>query len=436
MSIRDLLVLGIVFGALPFVLRRPHYGVLLWSWLAFMNPHRMSWGIAYDFPVAMVAGLVTLFSVLVTSEPKKLPVTPVTVTLILFVIWMSISTVFAFSPDAMEGWEKMIKIQLIIFVIIMIMRTRERINQLVWVIVLSLGYFGVKGGVFTILTGGNFRVWGPPGSFIEGNNELALALLVVLPLVGYLYTQEQRKWIKWGLLVSMPLILLSVLGSYSRGAFVGLACMLVIMWLKSRRKFLIGSVTTLVLLGSISFMPEQWQERMETTTTYQEDASAMGRINSWWFAYNLAMDRPLTGGGFGTFEPDLFLIYAPNPFDFHDAHSIYFEVLAEHGFVGLFLFLLLGFLALRNGSWIMRHTAGREDLEWANRLASAVQVGLVGFAAAGAFLGLAYYDLPYNLIAILVVVRGIVSKQLEQEAEALEERGRFQDQRSGGYSAL
>ena len=49
-----------------------------------------------------------------------------------------------------------------------------------WVMALSIGFFGVKGGIFTVVGGGENMVWGPPGSFIEGNNELALALIMVL----------------------------------------------------------------------------------------------------------------------------------------------------------------------------------------------------------------------------------------------------------------
>jgi hypothetical protein len=36
---RDILVTLIVFGALPFVFKRPYIGVLLWVWISVMNPH-------------------------------------------------------------------------------------------------------------------------------------------------------------------------------------------------------------------------------------------------------------------------------------------------------------------------------------------------------------------------------------------------------------
>ena len=135
-------------------------------------------------------------------------------------------------------------------------------------------------------------------------------------------------------------------------------------------------------------MPDHWFERMGSIQTFDQDMSAMGRINAWWFAWNLAQDHPITGGGFRTFTPELFQIYAPDPNHFVDAHSIYFEVLGEQGFVGLLLFLILGLSALYTGGWIVRRTKRDPELRWARDLAAMLQVSLVGYAAGGLFLGL------------------------------------------------
>ena len=58
---------------------------------------------------------------------------------------------------------------------------------------LSLGFYGVKGGIFTIVNGGVYRVQGPLGTFIGGNNEMALALVMTMPLMRYLQLQEQQQ---------------------------------------------------------------------------------------------------------------------------------------------------------------------------------------------------------------------------------------------------
>ena len=45
-------LLTIVFGSIPLILSRPFFGIIMWSWIAYMAPHRLTWGVAYDFPVA------------------------------------------------------------------------------------------------------------------------------------------------------------------------------------------------------------------------------------------------------------------------------------------------------------------------------------------------------------------------------------------------
>ena len=168
------------------------------------------------------------------------------------------------------------------------------------------------------------------------------------------------------------------------------------------------------MMPAIAFMPEEWATRMDSINTYEEDQSVQGRFNAWWMAYNLAKERPFTGGGFEIITEDLFFLYAPNPEDLHAAHSIYFQALGEHGFVGLGLYLLLGWLTWRTGSWIIRNTAKRKELHWAFALARMIQVSLIGFAVGGTFLSLLYFDVPYYLMAAMVVTRVLVEKELKK----------------------
>ena len=414
---RDIFLTVVIFGSIPLILARPYIGVLLWAWLGFMNPHRLAWGFAVQFPFAQAVAIATLIGMVFSREPKRVPLTRETGVLTLFVLWMLVTTFFAFNQiDAWQQWDKVWKIQLMVFVTMMLMRTPERLQALVWLIVLSLGFYGVKGGIFTILTGGDYRVWGPAGSFIGDNNEIALALLMVIPLMRYLQLCSERRWVRIGLTAAMILSTISVFGSHSRGALVGIVAMTSVLILKSRKRFALALLMAVALPIGLLIMPQKWYGRMETIRDYRQDVSAMGRINAWGFAYNLALDRPLVGGGFETFRGYLFDIYAPNPDDFHDAHSIYFEILAEHGFVGLFLFLTLAFFAWRSCSWQIKQARGHLELSDFGDLARMIQVSLVAYAVSGAFLGLAYFDLYYNLIAIVILSKALVQTGLEQLA--------------------
>jgi probable O-glycosylation ligase (exosortase A-associated) len=420
---RDLAVVLIVCASIPFIAMRPWIGVIVWSWLGYMNPHRLAWGFAYNYPFAQVIALVTVGSLVVAlfmSKEKLRAQGSLTLFLwIAFVVWMNFTTLFALVPDeAQIGWSRMIKIQFITFVTLFIMHGRERLYALVGIIALSLGFFGVKGGIFAVLTGGNNIVWGPPGSFIEGNNELGLALVMTVPLMWYLRLRLPWPVLRWPLLGAIGITALAILSTQSRGAFLAICAMVAFLWLKSPKKFWTGLALIVALPVLFSMMPESWYQRMGTIEDYQEDGSAMGRINAWHFAYNLAKAHPVTGGGFNTFTPELFERYAPNPDDFHDAHSIYFQVLGEHGFVGLFLFLSLLAAAFATGQRVIRRARDHPDLEWARDLAAMVQVSLIGYMVGGAFLGLAYFDLYYHLVAILLLLRYDVDAALAAQSAA------------------
>jgi putative inorganic carbon (HCO3(-)) transporter len=417
--LRDYLLYGLVFGALPFILWRPHIGILLWCVFSYMNPHRYSWGLAYDFPFAAVIAGATFAGLLLSREPKRIPWNGLTYTWTVFILWMCFTTLFALVPvDAFHEWDRSMKIQLMTFVTLMVITSRERLNALIWVIVLSLGFFGVKGGIFTILSHGEDMVFGPPDSFIAGNNSVALALVMIFPLMRYLQLNTESRLLRLALTGTMALSTLAVLASYSRGAFLAIAAMGIFLFLKGRRKAMVLLVALVLIPPVLTFMPEKWYERIETIKTYKEDASALGRINAWWFAYNLAKDRPLIGGGFATFDPQLFKRYAPDPDDFHDSHSIYFEVLAEHGFVGLALFLALGFLTFRCAGRTIQLARDRPEFNWARDLAAMTQVSMIGFAVGGTFLGLAYFDLYYHLIAIALITYGLVERVVADTAPA------------------
>jgi putative inorganic carbon (HCO3(-)) transporter len=417
--VRDILVTLIVFGLLPYVFKRPYIGALMWVWISVMNPHTQGWGFATTFPFAAIIAGVTIISLLFTKQAKALPLTPVTRVFIAFVLWMNVTTIFALYPEgAYVQWNKVIKIMLMTFVTLMLIKTKQHVQLLISIIVFSLGYYGVKGGIFTIKSGGVDMVWGPESTFIGGNNEIALALIITIPLMHYLQIISPNKWVRHGLTAAMLLCAVAALGSYSRGALLAFAAMAGFLWLKSRRKIGLGLLGFTALPPLLAFMPEQWTHRMDTINTYEEDESVQGRFNAWWMAYNLAKDRPLTGGGFEVSMPELFYRYAPNPYDVHAAHSIYFQALGEHGFVGLALYLLLGFMTWRTGAWIIRNTAKRDDFMWAYNLASMIQVSLIGFAVGGAFLSLLYFDVPYYLMAAMVVTRVLVEKELKERASA------------------
>lgn len=406
---RDLLIASIVFGLLPFVLRRPFWGVLLMAWLGYMNPHRLCYGFMLTLPVVQIVAITTLIGMLMSKEAKRMVWSREVTVLVIMVVWMGITTSQALYFDAaLEQYIKFIKIQVLGFMTLLMLTTRNKVHLFVWVVALSLGFYGVKGGLFTIANGGSYRVQGPEGTFIGGNNELALALVMTIPLMRYLQLNSKRGLVRLGLAAGMLLTAVAAIGSQSRGALLALVMTGAIFWLKGGNKFVTGVLIVIAAAVVASIMPEEWYQRMDTIGTYQSDASAMGRINAWWVAWNIARDR-FFGGGFQAFLGPTFRTYAPNPEDVHDVHSIYFEMLGEHGFVGLFLFLTLLAMTWLKCNAVIRVGKANPEHAWARDLAAMIQVSLVAYLVGGAFLGLAYFDYPYHLVTLTVVVHYLVS---------------------------
>lgn len=403
MGLRDIFLMVTIYGSIPLIYLRPFLGVLVWYWVALMNPHRLSWNLVHQ-PFAQLIALALLSSLLLaTRERKELPLTTITVGLMLFWGWMLITTFFAIHPgEAWQQWDKVWKIMLTTLVSILILNTKHRVIALATVATLSIALYGAKGGLFTVATGGAYRVWGPPGSFIGGNNEMGLALIMTVPLVVYLRQIVPYRIINIALLVCIVLCIFAILGTQSRGAFVSVVAMGVFMLGKTKNKaayFLLA-----VVLGAtvFTFMPESWHERMATIVEYEQDASAMGRLKAWEMATNMASAR-VVGGGFEAFGPATYLMYLPEVGPRNtDAHSIYFETLGEHGFIGLTLFVAIGLAAFVTCERIVRGTRGLPQWEWMNRLAAMLQVSFVGYAVAGIFLGLAYFNYYYCLLALVV----------------------------------
>jgi probable O-glycosylation ligase (exosortase A-associated) len=239
---------------------------------------------------------------------------------------------------------------------------------------------------------------------------------MTVPLMRYLQLASQRKIVKTGMLVSMGLTIVAILGTQSRGALIGLLAMAAYLTMKSRNKMGIILALALTLPAALMVMPESWYSRMDTIKTYEQDQSAMGRINAWWTAWYLALDHPFVGGGFETFQRPTFRQYAPEPENMHYAHSIYFQALGEHGFVGLFTFLGIMLVSLSTLSRVIKFAKLDAELAWMRDLGSMVYVSIIGYATSGAFLGLANFDYYYTLVAITV---GLGSMMLRYSQEGM-----------------
>lgn len=400
---RDIIVTLAVFGSLPFILRRPWIGILMWSWLGYMNPHRLAWGFSTSMPFALIVALTTFAALLMSREKKEILWTRETKLLLLFTGWMFVTTAFSMYPwMAWTQWDKVWRIMLMTFVTMLAIREREHVHWLVVVIVASLAFYGVKGGIFVLTGGSAHNVRGPDGSFIADRNSVGLALLMTIPLIWYVRLQAKRVWERQILMAAGALTLIAIIGTHSRGALLGLGVVGLFFIMKARNRFGILVAVIPLILVLMFVMPQEWFDRMHTIETYEDDASARGRLYAWGNAIELA-NMSIFGGGFR----------AVTGYGGTDSHSNWFGVLGEQGWIGLVMFVLLHLFTWRTASRVIREVRPYKELTWARDLASMIQVSLVGYMSAGSFLGLQYFDLFYHLIVIAVILAAIVQREIK-----------------------
>jgi probable O-glycosylation ligase (exosortase A-associated) len=273
------------------------------------------------------------------------------------------------------------------------------------------------------MTGGNYRLYGPENSMIADNNDFGLALNMTLPLFFFLALSESKLWAKRMFACLFLITIPAVFFTYSRGALVGLVVVCALMILRLRQRFVLIPVVGLAVLMALMFTPDNWKKRMNLTSSDVVDASAQERLNAWAFSWNLAKDNPIAGGGFATFTPELFSRYAPVAADIHGPHSVYFGVLAEHGFVGLALYLILVLSCFVSTSRIIRQARARDDIT-VMHYANMFRFSIVGFLCSGFFLGRAYFDYFFTIVVCIIVLERVMWErweQIDREAEKMME---------------
>lgn len=426
---RDFALLAGILAMIPFAFGRPHIGALLWCWTAFLVPNSYMYGFARPIHFNFIVVILTLIFWVLSKEPVRVPWNRTTVLLLMFAVFGTMSAVFAIGPEDLEWveWNKFYKLIFFAVVVVALFNTRSRIYALLFAIFLSVGFHGIVEGLKFILSGGGHHIWGPGDSILGDNNHFALAILCLLPLAFYLFRQTTHPWVKLALLGSTTILFFTVVGTFSRGGLIGLGAITAWAFLRSPRKLRFMAIAVPVALMLFSFAPDRWFSRMDTIATADQDESFMGRVIAWKQSTLIALDNPILGGGFHAVQDfttwttyrltrfrdlDFIATADPDPNHPHAAHSIYFQVLGDLGFVGLILFAAIGITAWKNTSFIVRQTKSRPDLAWAGHLAQNSQYSLIAYFVSGAALSMAYFEMIYVLFAILASLRSIVEREL------------------------
>jgi len=250
-------------------------------------------------------------------------------------------------------------------------------------------------------------------------NYFALHLVTVLPLALYLGIGERRAIWRLAALPAALLLVWAIMKTFSRGAFLGLAVVGVVMVIhllryprRASRNLLAPAFA--VMLLSLLLLPAGYVDRIKTITQPGADESVRSRRETNVAMFQIFLDHPLLGVGIGNSVP-LSVVYNPSIYFPRVSHNIVLEVAAETGLVGLLFFAFaLGYAAL-DFRRAAHHFAGRENwLMYA--VACGFLLGLVGFLVTALFKTATVVRVLWLCVAMSVVMRNLVAAGEEPAA--------------------
>lgn len=431
---RDLFLLAVLPFLIFAIFQRPFIGLGLWIWTALFYPNGWVYGVASSIRYNLLFTLITMVVYFFSKHKTRLVLGGIGSLVLMFFFWTTMSSIFGLAPEEYrwELWTRFAKIIALFVFVLLIVEKKLHVDFFLWCLILSVGFFAGLEGLKYIASGGGHKIEGMAGHVLGDRNELSIAMAMLLPICFYLMTEfgGKSKLLKIGFLGLISLLVLAIIGTNSRGGLVALIAVGTYLFIKSKRKILF--LFLLVCAGSlgVGLIPPEWYERMNTISQADGDASFMGRVVAWKQSFILAARNPLFGGGFKALE--YLPVWSSLAQDFYQysffytgdniprpqpraAHSIYFQVLGDHGFVGLFLFLSILSSAFVKAGTIAKTCMKINGPEWITKLATMLRLSIFTYAVGGAALSFAYFDMIYALVALIIVLDNRFLKPLLSE---------------------
>ena len=428
---RDMLVFGLMLAWVPMAFMSAFVAFLIWIFVSLISPQLYLYGFMADFRYAFVFAAIALGLLFLGRVKNRgtFILDKITVLLLIFVLHAVTSAVLAIysNPLAPFRLETFLKGMALALVAPFFITSRWRLHLTIVVLIASLGFHGLLDGLKVIASGGAHNVRGIPGGPLADNNLMAVGMVMILPLCMYMIKYSANKLAKWAVISIFILLILTILGSNSRGGFLALAVVGVWYWITSQRKGMSAILLAVLAAGVIQVAPERWFDRVSTIKTAAEDQSFLGRVAAWKVSINIASDNPIFGGGFDATQvkpiwdmhkhtPNVIDYQIPEGMDYKAAHSIYFQVLGDMGYVGLLIFLALlaaAFITRWEINGLVKRAPARNV--WASDLSTALTLSLVAFMAGGGGVSVAYFEIAHFQIVLLAVIKRTLGEQFSQK---------------------
>jgi probable O-glycosylation ligase (exosortase A-associated) len=424
---RDLVIMGLTAVMIVLSMRSAFNAMLLWGWSGLMSLDFYLYGSMRGFPYGTAfAGLaLALLAIQNKTLHYRYGRGGLTAVWLLMMVHGWCCAAFAF-PDLARNAEYALNVsKLILFCLLLpaVLTTPTRLHALLFALCLGVGIHGIIEALKFLSSAGAHVVLGLPK--YGDNNYIAVAMAMVIPLVVQIKRYSGSRMVKSICNASVVLLVISVVATYSRGGLISLVALALFTIVNSRRKMAGLAWLALAAALLLGFAPERWEMRMDTIGTAREDSSFEGRLAAWQVSSSIALQDPFFGGGYHAVESpqvwrkfsgrkgllDAFNIpVLPDSAAGKAAHSIFFEVLGDKGFVGLGIQLwvyLLAFVYARR--LVVRARLGGAPWRWAHDFALACSGSLLVYLVGGAGLSMAYFDLPYVLATALMVAHRMLA---------------------------
>jgi probable O-glycosylation ligase (exosortase A-associated) len=420
---RDLLILCLLPVMLYTMAQRPFIAVGMWLWTALFFPNGWLYGFASIIRFNLLFTGVAMLSYLAYKYKPKVQLGVIGGCVLLFFLWTTLSTITTIgNPDiTWEYWNRFLKVVMLFVFVLLTVKDKLHVDFVLWCVVLSVGFYADLEALKYIASAGGHKIVGMPSHVLGDRNELSVAFVMTMPLCYYLLGEygARSKLVRLALLGTLALLAVAVIGTQSRGGFIALMALVGYMYLKSDRKILMTILIAAIAIGVSYLVTDDWSTRIDTISTAENDDSFMGRVVAWKLSFLLAMQHPFLGGGFKSLEyfPNWaalsrdFFAYPwfytgtalPNQTVARAAHSVYFQVLGDHGFVGLALYLACLAGSFLKAGKVSRSARRAGAPSWISTSATMIQLSIFAFALGGAALSFAYFDLVFALFALVVV---------------------------------
>jgi putative inorganic carbon (HCO3(-)) transporter len=430
MGVSDLYVALIYAAFLVIGATAPFVLTLGYLWVDTFYPQFISTLVA-QLPSSLVMGVAAIGGYVLLDRRSPPHFSGHTALVLVFAGWVTLTLCWAERPDsAWDKWDWAFKVVMFAAFLTLVLRSRVQIEAFLQVFLFAASLHMLALGTKTMLSGSGYGrdlgvVRGNPG--LTESSYLASVSIALIPIILFLRSHSilipKSRVRDLGYLGLIVIAVFAAIGTYARTALVGFVVVGVFLWLQSRRKILFTVCAAVVAIGAVAMTASSWNERIDTTADYETEGSALGRILVWKWTLGYVAEHPL-GGGFNSFLADRIEFPVANgqaPLVVYGKafHNSFIEVLGEHGYPGLAMYLMLMLLSLRYMWSVMRRTRGRAHLLWVHDLAAALMTSLLTIMACGCFIGIAFQALVWYLMTLPVCLSAYLHRveQLERGAE-------------------